>query len=538
MNNEPEIGTEAPASSSAPARDEQTQNLTQRTELSEFIARVIGFSVVLGPLLYLFVWKNLPWGATTKLIVIAAVFVGFALVYIFFKAKTEKFFKLMSNAIVVILIVFGAVILSIFFTTQDQAQIFKIFTVLYFSLLPPWLYLQFISTKGKTLWDEYVLNLFRLHVDHYAYLPAPPKRSIFYEAWRKSYEKEKLRGLPEGGKSIYEKKFEGLFGPVGQDESLTLAVFRGENLWPVAFATLIISVGWVMAVQPDTILRLSFLPQDFQPSGTPQIPLETFRFAFLGAYFYVLQMLVRRYFQNDLKSSAYVNSIMRFIVVILLVWTIDLIGREQVSQAQRSMLAFVIGVFPHVGWQALQALIKWPIKLVVPSLRQQYPLSDLDGLNIWYESRLLEEGIEDMQNLATANLVDVMLNTRIPVERLVDWVDQSLLYLHLGTQKTDDGESSREKLRRFGIRSATDLEDVFASNGGIRTAGNEDNREHIKKMEYILNPDEEGPSILRSLLAALSNEPNFYHVTKWKTFAREQLNVIGSDTESRDSHDA
>lgn len=33
-----------------------------------------------------------------------------------------------------------------------------------------------------------------------------------------------------------------------------------------------------------------------------------------------------------------------------------------------------------------------------------------------------------MQNLATADMVDAMLNPRIPVERLVDWVDQSLLY--------------------------------------------------------------------------------------------------------------
>ena len=54
-----------------------------------------------------------------------------------------------------------------------------------------------------------------------------------------------------------------------------------------------------------------------------------------------------------------------------------------------------------------------PFQFVVPTLRWKYPLSDLDGLNIWYESRLLEEGIEDMQNLATANLVDVILNTSL-----------------------------------------------------------------------------------------------------------------------------
>jgi len=80
---------------------------------------------------------------------------------------------------------------------------------------------------------------------------------------------------------------------------------------------------------------------------------------------------------------------------------------------------------------------------LVPSLEQTYPLSDLDGLNIWYESRLLEEGIEDMQNLTTVNLVDVMLNTRIPVERLVDWIDQSILFLHLGALEAGNGNKEQ-----------------------------------------------------------------------------------------------
>lgn len=183
---------------------------------------------------------------------------------------------------------------------------------------------------------------------------------------------------------------------------------------------------------------------------------------------------------------------------------------------QRALFAFVIGVFPYIGWQALRALTKLPLKLVVPSLRQPYPLSDLDGLNIWYESRLLEEGIEDMQNLATANLVDVMLNTRIPVERLVDWVDQSLLYLHLGKSETKGRESNREKLRRFGIRTATDLKDAFDSRAS-------DSPETIKKLEYVLNSNEKEPSILRCILATFKDEPNLFHIEEWKSFAEHDL---------------
>ena len=499
-----------------------------KKDASDRFAEVLGALLVFGPIFYFFVWRNLPFeGTTAKWIVTGAVLVVAGVAYVFLKGKTVRVFEVMGNLIIVVVIVFGVALCSILFTSETQNQLFKIFVVLYFSFLPPWLYLQFITTKGETLWDEYVLNLFRLHIDDYANLPEPPKRSAFHRKWLES--RETKRSLGEAGqdeKSIYRKKFEGLFGPVPENDTSAFARFRGENLWPVAIATMLISAGWVMVVKPEALFHFSVLPETFKPSGGPQIPADAFRFGFLGAYFYVLQMLVRRYFQNDLKTSAYVNATMRIIIVILLVWTLDLLSGEK-APAQRLAIAFAIGVFPHVGWQALQALIKWPLKFVLPSLSQQYPLSDLDGLNIWYESRLLEEGIEDMQNLATANLVDVMLNTRIPVERLVDWVDQSLLYLRVDKKEGDEHgkESDRAKLRRYGVRTATDLEDVFKAEKMFKDAVTT-KMQFIEKFERVLNSgNPEGPSVVLSIVATLKREPNLYHVRQWKTFADVNLDV-------------
>ena len=64
----------------------------------------------------------------------------------------------------------------------------------------------------------------------------------------------------------------------------------------------------------------------------------------------------------------------------------------------------------------------------------------------------MEEGIEDMQNLATANLVDVILHTRVPVGRLVDWADQAKLY-HL--DRAERGYHERRLVRATGSRSTT-----------------------------------------------------------------------------------
>jgi len=523
----------------------QTQQDGEDNEPIPNSIRLIITALFFVAIIVLSIWNKLPGQAKSKWIFVGVSIFAIACIccwiWIFSQSRKKNFFKVLNYSIVVVLIVFGAIISSLLFAVEFQSQIFKIFAVLYFAILPPWLYLLFFSTKGKTLWDEYVLNLFRLHADHYTSLPEPPKYSSFYKKWSNEREKAERKSSTDPSENLYQKKFQGFFGYVGSDEGVKIAVFSRENLWPVALATLLISVGWAMVVQPGTFFNFSILPQSFKSSGSPQVPLETLRFAFLGSYFYILQMLVRRYFQNDLKTSAYINSIMRIIVVVLLSWIIDLVVKDQISQTRRSMLAFIIGVFPQIGWQTLQSLIKVPFKVAISNLTPKYPLSELDGMNIWYESRLLEEGIEDMQNLATANLVDVMLHTRIPVERLVDWLDQSLLYLRVNNEKIKGGqskrnesernESDREKLRRFGIRTATDLEEAFDPSSYIGDGSNNSQnnhydagefKEHLNGLKKILNSgkDEKETSVLLSILATLQNEPNLYHIKEWKTFTK------------------
>ena len=162
-----------------------------------------------------------------------------------------------------------------------------------------------------------------------------------------------------------------------------------------------------MAINPEVYRALSLTTLPF--SGRPQLPAEALRFGFVGAYWFILQDLIRRYFRDDLKTSAYVSVSARIIVVVVLVATMSLLPMEPQEQA---VLAFLVGVFPQLGVQMLKTGVGKLGKRMLQNLERRYPLADLDGLSVWDEARLAEEGIEDLQGLTTANLVDVLLYPR------------------------------------------------------------------------------------------------------------------------------
>jgi hypothetical protein len=91
--------------------------------------------------------------------------------------------------------------------------------------------------------------------------------------------------------------------------------------------------------------------------------------------------------------------------------------------------------------------------LKIKAFEEDQPLSLLDGLTIYQEDRLLLEGIENLQNLASANIVELMLKTRFSVEQIVDWIDQALLHMHTGEYAA--------AFRNSSMRTATDFLDVY-----------------------------------------------------------------------------
>jgi hypothetical protein len=219
----------------------------------------------------------------------------------------------------------------------------------------------------------------------------------------------------------------------------------------------------------------------------------------------------------------------RITLVMLIVTVLHQVlgGTAAVAYHAELAIAFVVGFFPLVGLQALQRVTSRALRQFVPPVASEYPLDQLDGFNLWYEARLTEEGVEDMQNLTTMNLVDVILHTRVPAGRLVDWTDQAFLLTHLERVDREElnqlrqpgqpaqpagqaplsGAQARLNLRRVGIRTATDLLKAFSveQEGGKRVFRVPDG------LEPPLPPNQ-----LRLLVAVLAAEPGLAPVWNWQ----------------------
>jgi hypothetical protein len=401
---------------------------------------------------------------------------------------------------------------SVFFAENSRIFLLKIIAIALLSLMPGWLYLQFLRNKGPSLYDEYVLNLFRLHIDEYRNLPAPPQHTSYYVLWKKEHDELKDETKVETKANLYRRKFESVYG---KSSVSTLALIkdrqslrdRTETFSPVLMATLLLCLGWVLVLQPD-LYRAVDLIGGTPLSGRPRLPFEPLQFGFLGAYAFILQDLIHRYFRDDLKTGAYISAATRIVFVAVIVTTVDLLWSNTALE-QEKIFAFFVGFFPQIGLQALQAAVAKPLRRLIPSLRNDYPLSQIEGLNIWYEARFVEEGIEDMQNLVSASLVDLMLRMRVPISRLADWIDQAYLCLHL-PKSAAQGQPppALTELRRLGIRTATDFERVWKSQ-------HSDHGTRVLLAKAFGVSEQDAPSVVRSVLKTFNGEPNLWHVREF-----------------------
>lgn len=375
----------------------------------------------------------------------------------------------------------------------------RVFIILIAGLLPAIIYSYFSLDRLPILYAEYRQNLRRL-------------------------------GFPENV-TLYRDKFNVLYGPEtrltwsAEARSLALAALFQS---PIIVATLLSLVGWLLVFYPAQPLS-----QTVNQFLFPNPNLSAY--AFLGAYVFGIGSLVRQYVTDDLQPRYYASLTYRYLSVLILSWLITLLmtqtqGAVPIPRDSYLLAAFTIGIFPTIGLRLIQRIgtkiLNIPLKH--SGFEEKFPLSKLDGLNAFQEDRLHLEGIENLQNLACARIVDLLLRTRFPVEQIVDWMDQALLFLHVrGDQLT------MEDIQATGLRTATDFLDVYESPTDVTET---ERNTRPTALAYALaqqmkaksdqKPDltvEQIQTRLDVLAASFRLDPNLFHLRYWRTHEYEAL---------------
>jgi hypothetical protein len=399
-------------------------------------------------------------------------------------------------------------------------------------VIPAALFYLFIATRRESLFNAYTANLDRVGLLRPRRLSPVSNGPVLLESEssRRRRIKSYLDRFAAGYGSLPLDFVEQFLNATAGDQAAKglpkeLSLSTGETTFeiktvlPIIAATVLISLGWVTTLPLITLVPPALNsygePYGFQWFNTLVLPVfSPVNFAFLGAYFFSLQMLVRRFVRRDLGPNAYNAVSLRIILATLGVWVISQALGDTVKGEKFLVLAFAIGAFPDIVWQFVgSAFKKLPgVGFVLPSLKTGIPLNVIDGLTVWHEVRFEEEDIENVPNLATADIVDLFLNTKFPPHRIIDWIDQAILLTHLGDDTLGANaleQTSYRELKKYGLRTATSFVQAWEIAKGL---SNEPSL--FKGFDAAFSDDRKHE--FWAIAGAIRTNPNFPLVQAWR----------------------
>jgi hypothetical protein len=258
-------------------------------------------------------------------------------------------------------------------------------------------------------------------------------------------------------------------------------------------------------------------PQDFPNWLVPhQTVILALGYGFLGAYLFSIQLIYRRYTTVDLPPSVYMlctltlisGFVFNYIAFSIISRLTDSNRPSGVEAAIFAIVAFSLGYFPTLA-------IRWFNQIANSALginQQQtnsLPLSVIDGISQFHETRLRDEGIDNVQNLASVKIDDLLLNTRFNAQQVLEWIDQAILHTYI-----DSG--TIQSFRRGGVRKVSDFQDLWRPYQNKETV--DDSARQARAQQLQSTPDH-----LDALYTATLTGPNMAYIENYWTNVKKPI---------------
>jgi hypothetical protein len=383
--------------------------------------------------------------------------------------------------------------------------------VVFVTILPCALFYLFVSTKRDHILSDYLTNVQALGLTER--INGEDDAILHGRIGRCLERLEAAYGtiLDDSRTSIIKTVASGHLPPTGAGQfGIDMRV-----MLPVVWVTALCALGWWIALPPVA---------HESPAPEPVV------YAFLGAYWLSLMTLFWRYYRRDLLPVAYLAMAKRIVLGVIGAWVVTkaLSVLPQPPDAKGSdtillLVCFGVGAFPAMAWEFITAVFRRlpGVDVALPSLKDQLPVGEIDGLNALHQARLEEEDISSVQNLATANLLELLANTRFSTGRLIDWIDQAIVLSIIKAEDAKETLACRQTLRALGIHTATDLHDKadwLKLDSTRLTTPSTICGQQVALRDWIISLD-----------GAARNYPNTHLVARWREHAINwRQNVINA----------
>jgi hypothetical protein len=259
------------------------------------------------------------------------------------------------------------------------------------------------------------------------------------------------------------------------------------------------------AVSPATVAVEGYTEDELIRYGKGTIAVSVA--AFVGSYLWTLIFLARRVTNFDLSPFSFLRATIQiclatFVCIFLrhfydsfyqLVWPN---GQLPATSSWLLALAFLVGFYPALGLNYLQerfAFLRFKTRNAsADALARELPLDMIDGIDSYIKFRLGEYEIEDVQNLALANPIQLFIETPYPMRKIVDWIGQAQLLLEV-----DNGKIA--ELRNLNIRTSLDF---------LRFGESDEGRKILMGLLHPMQASNGGTQVIAERLRTFNGKPH------------------------------